>query len=77
VITLDINGKTRSLDADPEMPLPWPLRDHLPLSGEFTFRDGRIEQSSFHDHRILGVDQMPRVGAHTCRPASPAVAAAK
>jgi len=77
VITLDINGKTHPLDVDPEMPLLWALRDHLPLSGEITFRDGRIEQSSFLDYRILGVDQMPRVGGHTCHPACPAVAAAK
>jgi isoquinoline 1-oxidoreductase alpha subunit len=33
VITLDINGKTHSLDVDPDMPLLWALRDHLALTG--------------------------------------------
>lgn len=66
-----------TLDIEPDMPLLWALRDHLPMSAEITFRDGRLEQSSFHDYRILRVDQMPRVAAHTCRPACPAVAAAE
>jgi len=33
VITLDINGKTHSLDVDPDMPLLWALRDHAALTG--------------------------------------------
>jgi isoquinoline 1-oxidoreductase alpha subunit len=33
VITLDINGKTQTLDLDPDMPLLWALRDHLALTG--------------------------------------------
>ncbi len=33
MITLDINGKTHSLDVDPEMPLLWALRDHVALTG--------------------------------------------
>jgi isoquinoline 1-oxidoreductase alpha subunit len=33
VITLDINGKTHSLDVDPDMPLLWALRDHVALTG--------------------------------------------
>ena len=77
MIPLDSNGTTRSLDVDPDMPLPWALREHLPLSGEISFRDGRLEQSSFHDYRMLGVDPMARVGAHTCRPACLAVATAE
>ncbi len=30
---LTINGKTHSVDADPDMPLLWVLRDHLALTG--------------------------------------------
>jgi len=33
MISLKINGKTTVLDADPETPLLWVLRDHLQLTG--------------------------------------------
>ncbi len=32
-ITLKVNGETKTLDADPEMPLLWALRDELNLTG--------------------------------------------
>ena len=33
MITLKVNGNPGSLDADPEAPLLWVLRDHLKLTG--------------------------------------------
>ena len=33
MIQLTINGMTHQIDADPEMPLLWALRDHLNLTG--------------------------------------------
>jgi isoquinoline 1-oxidoreductase subunit alpha len=33
MITFDLNGKTTSVDADPDMPLLWVLRDHLHMTG--------------------------------------------
>lgn len=33
MITLEINGEKRTIDADPEMPLLWVLRDLLSLTG--------------------------------------------
>jgi len=33
MITLTINGKTRSVDASPDTPLLWVLRDRLGLTG--------------------------------------------
>jgi isoquinoline 1-oxidoreductase alpha subunit len=33
MISLKINGKTTVLDADPETPLLWVLRDHLQMTG--------------------------------------------
>jgi isoquinoline 1-oxidoreductase alpha subunit len=33
VITLTVNGATRALDADPDTPLLWVLRDELGLTG--------------------------------------------
>jgi isoquinoline 1-oxidoreductase subunit alpha len=33
MIHLDVNGQTHELDADPEMPLLWALRDLLGLTG--------------------------------------------
>ena len=32
-ITLKVNGQSRSIDADPDMPLLWALRDFLDLKG--------------------------------------------
>jgi len=32
-ITLTVNGETRSVDVDPQMPLVWVLRDELELKG--------------------------------------------
>jgi isoquinoline 1-oxidoreductase alpha subunit len=32
-ITLTVNGESRELDVDPEMPLLWAIRDHLELTG--------------------------------------------
>ena len=32
-ITLSVNGETRELDIDPQMPLLWAIRDHLQLTG--------------------------------------------
>jgi isoquinoline 1-oxidoreductase subunit alpha len=32
-ITLTVNGETRELDVDPDMPLLWAIRDHLQLTG--------------------------------------------
>jgi isoquinoline 1-oxidoreductase subunit alpha len=33
MLTLDINGKAVELDADPQMPLLWALRDELGMTG--------------------------------------------
>ncbi|MEY3951561.1 MAG: hypothetical protein RL320_363 [Pseudomonadota bacterium] len=33
MITLTVNGKTRKVNADPNTPLLWALRDHLALTG--------------------------------------------
>ena len=32
-ITLKVNGETRELDIEPDMPLLWVLRDELDLTG--------------------------------------------
>ena len=33
MITLTINGAAREVDADPDMPLLWAIRDKMNLSG--------------------------------------------
>ena len=33
MITLTVNGKAREVDADPDTPLLWVLRDHIGLTG--------------------------------------------
>jgi isoquinoline 1-oxidoreductase beta subunit len=34
------------------------------LFGAITLKDGAVEQSNFHDYRILRIDGMPRVDVH-------------
>ncbi len=33
MITLNVNGKRMQVDADPDTPLLWVLRDHLDMTG--------------------------------------------
>jgi isoquinoline 1-oxidoreductase beta subunit len=34
------------------------------LHSELTFKDGRVQQSNFHDYRVLRLDEMPVVEVH-------------
>ena len=34
------------------------------LHGELTFKDGRVQQSNFHDYRVLRINEMPMVDVH-------------
>lgn len=34
------------------------------LQSEISFKDGRVQQSNFHDYQVLRLDQMPRVEVH-------------
>jgi isoquinoline 1-oxidoreductase beta subunit len=34
------------------------------LTGEITVKDGAVEQSNFHDYRVLRIDQAPAIEVH-------------
>jgi len=34
------------------------------LSGEITIKDGIVQQSNFHDYRVLRINQMPDIEIH-------------
>ncbi|HEX4853420.1 xanthine dehydrogenase family protein molybdopterin-binding subunit [Arenimonas sp.] len=34
------------------------------LHGQIRFKDGRVQESNFHDYRVLRIDQMPEVETH-------------
>ena len=34
------------------------------LYGEITLKNGRVQQSNFHDYRMLRIDQVPRIDVH-------------
>jgi isoquinoline 1-oxidoreductase beta subunit len=41
------------------------------LWGEITLEGGRVQQSNFHDYRVLRIDEMPRVEVHIVPSAAP------
>jgi isoquinoline 1-oxidoreductase beta subunit len=41
------------------------------LMSELSLREGRVEQSNFHDYEVLGIDKMPRVEVHIVPSAEP------
>jgi isoquinoline 1-oxidoreductase beta subunit len=41
------------------------------LYGEVTIKKGRVEQSNFHDYRMLRIDQMPKIEVHLIKSGEP------
>jgi len=41
------------------------------LYGRISFKDGRVEQSNFHDYPVLRIDEMPRVEVHIAASTEP------
>lgn len=41
------------------------------LYGEVTIKNGRVEQSNFHDYRMLRIDQIPKLEVHVVKSGEP------
>src|SRR3954471_15347566 len=41
------------------------------LYGDITVKNGRIEQSNFHDYRVLRINQVPRIDVHLVKSGEP------
>jgi len=41
------------------------------LYGKITFKDGKVEQSNFHDYPVLRIDEMPKVEVHIAASSEP------
>jgi isoquinoline 1-oxidoreductase beta subunit len=41
------------------------------LYGRISFKDGRVEQSNFHDYPVLRIDEMPQVEVHIADSSEP------
>lgn len=41
------------------------------LYGKISFKDGKVEQSNFHDYPVLRIDEMPRVEVHIAASTEP------
>ena len=41
------------------------------LYGEITIDKGRVQQSNFHDYRMLRIDQMPKIEVHVVKSGEP------
>nr|WP_246144344.1 hypothetical protein [Neolewinella aurantiaca] len=66
-IDLAINGKKRSVDAEPDTPLLWVLRDELQLVGignaffgKMTFTDGKPDKTNFDAYRMIRMSEAPK-----------------
>jgi isoquinoline 1-oxidoreductase beta subunit len=51
-----------TIEAQVEGAVAWALS--AALKGRITLRNGRIEQSNFHDYQVLRISEMPRVDVH-------------
>jgi len=74
MVEFTVNGQKKSVDADPEMPLLWAIRDHLDMTGTkfgcglgailrdgITFTDGKVDQSNFDSYLPLRITDMPKI----------------
>jgi isoquinoline 1-oxidoreductase subunit beta len=41
------------------------------LFGEITLKDGRVEQSNFHDYRVLRMNEAPAIEVHIVQSTAP------
>jgi len=47
------------------------------LYGEITIDKGRVQQSNFHDYRMLRIDQTPKIEVHIVKSGEPPAASAR
>ena len=49
----------------------WPTRLSAALKGAITIKDGRCEQSNFHDFEVMRLPEMPQVEVHFVKSDAP------
>jgi isoquinoline 1-oxidoreductase beta subunit len=57
MVSLRINNEVKNVEAPPDMPLLWVLRD-------VTIAKGRVQQSNFNDYRMLRINETPQIEVH-------------
>jgi isoquinoline 1-oxidoreductase subunit beta len=55
-----INGKPANVEAEPDTPLLWVVREQLKLTG-FPVKDGTVQASNFDTYPVMRMSEVPEI----------------